>query len=218
MSNFYPMSALNYQENKFLLAGPAGDLEIVCEVAEQSSHDIAAIICHPHPLFGGTLHNKVVTTLAKAYKDLGFKHIIRFNFRGVGQSTGDYAKGVGEQDDLLAVVDWVRQRTQTIWLAGFSFGSYIAAASAKAVGCKQLTCIAPAVGNFDFTAIPPFTCPWLVVQGEQDEVVAAQQVYQWLEQLNHQPKLVRMPQASHFFHGQLLELRAQLVQELNNYL
>ncbi len=212
------MQALNYQENKHLLIGPAGNLEMVCEMAPEAQTNLAAIICHPHPLFGGTLHNKVVTTLAKAYKDLGFKYVVRFNFRGVGQSVGDYAEGKGEQEDLLTVVNWIKQYTADIWLAGFSFGSYVAAATAARVNCRHLTCIAPPVVNFDFTQLAPFSCPWLVVQGEQDEVVEASQVFQWLETLAHRPTVIRMPQASHFFHGQLLELRTQLSQTLNQYL
>lgn len=212
------MQALHYQENKHLLTGPAGNLEMVCEIAAEAQVNQAAIICHPHPLFGGTLHNKVVTTLAKAYKVLGFKYVIRFNFRGVGQSVGSYADGKGEQEDLLTVVNWINQYTTDIWLAGFSFGSYVAAATAARVNCRHLTCIAPPIVNFDFTQLAAFSCPWLEVQGEQDEVVEASQVFQWLKTLAHQPTVIRMSQASHFFHGQLLELRAQLSQAYSQYL
>lgn len=214
------MAELIYKVKHFLLKGPVGHLETSCETNEQASHDKVAIICHPHPLFGGTMHNKVITTLVKAYKELGFKHIIRFNFRGVGQSEGQYAEAKGEQEDLLAVITYAKQELgiRHIFLAGFSFGSYIAASAAEQSGCKHLTCIAPPVVNFDFTTIAEFTCPWLVVQGEQDEVVEAAKVWQWLENVSHKPRVIRMPQASHFFHGQLLELRAQLVQALHDYL
>lgn len=212
------MTELIYQEYKHLLKGPAGSLETSCETAEQALYDICAIVCHPHPLFGGTMQNKVVTTLVKAYKELGVKHIIRFNFRGVGQSEGQYANGEGERDDLLAVIAWAKQMAANVWLAGFSFGSYVAASAAKESGCKQLTCIAPPVVNFNFNPVLNFSCPWLVVQGDRDEIVDASKVWQWLGQLSHKPVTIRMAEASHFFHGQLLELRAQLVRELSHYL
>lgn len=212
------MNELIYHENKQLLAGPAGQLEMLCDTAEHAPNNIAAIVCHPHPLFGGTMQNKVVTTLVKAYRELGLKYIIRFNFRGVGQSSGTYAEGIGEQLDLQVIVDWVRQYTPTIWLAGFSFGSYVAASAAGKINCQHLTCVAPPVERFDFTAIANFTCPWLVVQGEQDEVVAPAAVFQWLAKLTHQPTIIRLPEASHFFHGQLINLRTELTQQLRQFL
>lgn len=212
------MQSVSYQEHCHLIVGPAGQLELVCETAEAAHHNIAAIICHPHPLYGGTMQNKVVTTLAKVYKDLSFKYVIRFNFRGVGKSTGGYADGIGEQQDLLAVSHWVSQYTSALWLAGFSFGSYVAAAMAQTINCQHLTCVAPPVTNFDFTHLPPFTCPWVVVQGEQDEVIEAKRVFEWLDTLQHQPTVIRMPEASHFFHGRLLELRANLADRFNEHL
>jgi alpha/beta superfamily hydrolase len=208
----------DYQNKQLLLTGQCGMLETVCETNPAAIHSIAAVIAHPHPLFGGTMDNKVVTTLARVYKELGFSQVIRFNFRGVGKSEGQYAEGLGEQEDLKTVVAWAKQTTPAIWLAGFSFGSYVAASVAAAVACQHLTCVAPPVERFAFDKLTPFSCPWLVVQGEQDEVVEAHQVFQWLQGLAHQPSLIRMPTASHFFHGQLLELRAQLVSQLNKQL
>jgi len=213
------MSSFTYHEVKQLIIGPAGSLEVRCESNEQAEIDLAAIICHPHPLFGGTLDNKVVTTLAKAYKDLGFKYVIRFNFRGVGASQGQYAEGKGEVEDLVAVVDWAKQYSPKFWLAGFSFGSFVATAAANRLNCQHLTCVAPPVVNFPFADLPTPTCPWLVVQGDKDEVVEPERVFSWHSSLeNNPPQLIRLSEASHFFHGKLLELRAQLTQAFKNYL
>lgn len=193
------------------LPGPAGNLEVLASVPDESEKPLTVVICHPHPLFGGTMANKVVTTLVRTFKELGM-NTVRFNFRGVGKSAGSYAEGVGETEDLLAVLHWVHaERPQDeIWLAGFSFGSYVAARGAHRFPAKQLICVAPPIENFKFTELYPFPCPWLVVQGEVDEVVSSQAVFAWLESLPKPPSLIRMPETGHFFHSRLVELRELL--------
>ena len=202
---------------KLLLSGPTGQLEIMTSSSETPRNPPAiAVICHPHPLFGGTLHNKVVYTLARCFNGLGLA-TVRFNFRGVGLSQGEYAQGNGESDDLLAVLAWLREHCpeSDLWLAGFSFGAYIAARVAKIWPIKQLVCVAPPIENFPFKALPPFPCPWIVIQGDEDEVVSPTAVFSWLNSLAHPPEIIRIQGASHFFHGKLIELRDCLNTTLN---
>lgn len=201
-------------ESTFLLPGPVGDIEILASPVD-SAHT-TAIICHPHPLFGGTLHNKVVTTLARAFRDLGIR-TLRFNFRGVGKSSGVHDEGRGELTDLLTIVAWIKQLfpNDALCLAGFSFGAYVATKAAMQISPKQLVTIAPQVSRFKGEDLALVTCPWLLVQGEQDEVVSAEEVFAWIETLPHKPKVIRMPTAGHFFHGQLLELRQLLKDRLD---
>lgn len=197
-----------------LIEGPAGQLEIVAEPLDEPS-GIWGIICHPHPLYGGTMTNKVVTTLAKAYQNLGAS-TVRFNFRGVGRSEGHYGGGDGELDDLLAVIDWIHRENgqQEIWLAGFSFGAYIATKAATMVPAKKLVTVAPAVQHFPMQYIAPILCPWILVQGDQDDVVPPEAVYEWAENRNPPPVILRFPEAGHFFHGQLTELRVRIEEAL----
>ena len=144
---------------KLLLPGPAGQLEVMTSSAEQPiRHPTAiAVICHPHPLFGGTMHNKVIYTLARCFNSMGLASV-RFNFRGVGLSQGVYDNGIGETDDLLAVLTWLKQSCpeSVIWLAGFSFGAYVAARAAKVWPAKQLICVAHQIENFPFKELPTF--------------------------------------------------------------
>lgn len=200
-------------ESKAFLNGPVGKLEAL---TTQGEKPITAIICHPHPLFDGTMHNKVVYTLARAFKDMEIS-TVRFNYRGVEKSEGSYGEGVGETDDLLAVIEWVKKvkPADNIWLAGFSFGTYVVTRAAQTFLPQQLVTIAPAVSLFDFTALKRPNCPWLIVQGEQDEVISPQAVFAWAETLTPPAKLIRMPNTGHFFHGQLVELRKILVNELS---
>jgi len=202
----------NKQITSILIDGPAGKLQIALEEAIGQSRDALGIICHPHPLFGGNMENKVVTTLAKTLQHLGLL-TIRFNFRGVGKSAGQYANAEGELDDLLSVMNWIRKQQgyQDIWLAGFSFGSYIAAkAATQDPVVKKLITVAPPVQHFPMQEIAPITCPWVLVQGDLDDVVPPSEVYAWAEARDPKPLILRFPQAGHFFHGQLIELRERL--------
>lgn len=202
---------------KLLLAGPSGQLEVMTSSpgAPRNPPSIA-VICHPHPLFGGTMHNKVVYTLARCFNSMGLA-TLRFNFRGVGLSQGKYANGIGETEDLLAILAWLKLSCpeSAIWLAGFSFGAYVAARAAKLWPIKQLICVAPPIENFPFKELPPFSCPWILVQGDEDEVVSSAAVFSWVDSLEHSPEVIKIHGASHFFHGKLLELRDCLITTLN---
>ncbi len=197
---------------ELLLPGPAGQLELAIDHPKPGEERAGvAIICHPHPVHGGSMHNKVVTMVERALNELGLA-TVRFNFRGTGQSEGEYDEGRGETLDLLAVAEWVqRQRpNDALWLAGFSFGSYVALLAARHLQVKQMISVAPPAGRWDFSAVLVPTCPWLVVQGEDDDVVDPQAVFDWIEAMDEPPTLVRMPETGHFFHRRLMDLRGAI--------
>ena len=206
-------------EHKTNLKGPAGQLETIISCPESFNTDYMAIICHPHSLHGGTMTNKVVTTLAKACSLLSLCSV-RFNFRGVGNSDGKFDHGKGETEDLLAVEAWLQQAypNAKIILAGFSFGSYVAYRAAAQCMPAQLISIAPPVVNFQFDGLPIPDCPWLLVQGEQDEVVSSDAVFAWGDTLPSTATMVRVPNASHFFHGKLIDLRHIVMQFMQTHL
>jgi alpha/beta superfamily hydrolase len=200
------------------IPGPCGSLETIIENPTTSPKKLLAIICHPHPLFEGTMNNKVVTTLVRVFQKLDIVPL-RFNFRGVGKSEGQYGHVTGELDDLRAVIHWVKEQypDYKLLLAGFSFGSYIATKVATEINPVALITIAPAVHHNDFAALPPIHFPWIVVQGDADEVVPPDEVFEWLNTLSPQPQVIRMPGVGHFFHGHLIPLRDQLVSLLTDF-
>ncbi len=190
------------------LPGPVGALEAAIDLPDADAARVGtAIVCHPHPQHGGSLHNKVVTMLARSLRESGLASVV-FNFRGVGASQGSYDDGVGETADLLAVAAWV-QRVRpdaALWLAGFSFGSYVVTRAAAQLPVQQMILVAPPVSRWDFAAfISP--CPLLVIQGEADEVVDPAAVFAWAAALMPAPAVVRMPDTGHFFHRRLMDLR-----------
>ena len=198
-----------------LIDGPEGELEILLDAPDNSGSESSAafttspaavaICCHPHPLHGGSMQNKVVHILAKSFLALGCQ-VVRFNFRGVGQSAGTFAEGIGEQDDLVAVVAWCRQQwpKAPIWLAGFSFGAYIAAAAHADIAPQRLVLVAPPVDMYPaIKTIQINTADWMLIQGEQDEIVAASAVQEWADQQTLPAKTLFIAGASHFFHGKL---------------
>jgi len=203
------------------LAGPAGALELHVDLPEDdvAPRPLVAIICHPLPTEGGTMHNKVVTMAARALRELGAA-TVRFNFRGTGDSEGTFDEGRGEVDDLHAVAAWVREQRpdDALWLAGFSFGAYVSLRAAASLKPGLLVSIAPPAGRWDFDDIELPTMPWLVVQGENDEIVDPQAVYDWLEQSKAQAELVRMPDTTHFFHRKLIDLRGAIKNGVKAYL
>lgn len=209
--------ALKSAEATTLIDGPAGKLEMIISEPTKTPRKIWGIICHPHPLFGGTMHNKVVTTLAKTFQNMGV-NTIRFNFRGVMRSEGQFDNGVGELDDLLAVIDWVQAEhaEHELWLAGFSFGGYIAAKAATETPVKNLVTVAPPVENFPMAELPPIFCRWVLVQGEEDDVVSPEAVFAWAETRDPQPIILRFPKAGHYFHGLLTELRTRIETALSD--
>ncbi|MCW8841672.1 MAG: alpha/beta fold hydrolase [Gammaproteobacteria bacterium] len=194
---------------ELLIPGPAGELEVLtsCPDCYAESNPIA-VICHPHPLYGGSMRNKVVHILAEAFNSMGLR-TVTFNFRGVEKSSGRYDRGVGETEDLAAVVDYFRRRypEAPLWLAGFSFGAYVALRGHQRVAAERLLLVAPPVTLFDFSALPEVTIPWMVIQGGQDEVIAPAAVSHWLQGREHRPLLRWMADADHFFHGRLNRIR-----------
>lgn len=209
------ISTLTQDETVQMIEGPAGQLELVLALSVGEGGDAIAVVCHPHPLYGGTMHNKIVTTLTKMFQHKG-AHTVRFNFRGVGRSEGHYANGEGELDDLMAVIEWLQQLhpNKELWLAGFSFGSYVAARAAVQLNTAKLVMVAPPVQHFPLRLLPPVLCPWVVVQGEQDDVVPPKAVFDWIETRDPKPVVIRFPEAGHYFHGQLAELRTRIEEVL----
>lgn len=193
------------------IEGPAGQIEtVINRPAEPDSHKPFVVLCHPHPLYGGTLTNKVVHVLAQAFAEMGH-WVVRFNFRGVGQSAGSFDNTVGETDDLRAVVAEMKQALPgaPLWLGGFSFGSYIAASAHVELGAEKLLLVAPPASMYGFEDISP-QIPWVVMQGSADEVIDAQAVKKWLESCPNPPHLLWLEGGSHFFHGQLNWLKSSL--------
>ena len=186
------------------IPGPAGILEGLTACPKKETRGMVAVILHPHPLYGGTLNNKVVHYLSRTCNLLGIPSL-RFNFRGVGMSSGEYDAGRGEVDDCLAVLDWIAQRRPgfPVWLAGFSFGAYVAyQVAGRDARVERLLTVAPPVNLFDFSDLPTPKCPWTLVQGENDELVPLSAVRSWAETLPQQPDWIGLP-ADHFFHGKL---------------
>ena len=196
------------------VAGPAGVLETLVEFpAETDATTPVAVIAHPHPAHGGAMTNKVVHTLSRAFNQAG--HVaVRFNFRGVGASDGSYDEGRGELEDLLAVIDWARARWPgaALSLAGFSFGAGMAVQASPRRELAMLVLVAPPVGRLlDVDARLPEGLPAYVVQGGLDELVDTDAVVAWVDAQPPGIALSVMPEADHFFHGQLVALRELLV-------
>lgn len=198
-------------EHALTLQGLAGAIEACLSVPETIASSKVAFIGHPHSLQGGTMNNKVVTTLAKTYKELGIPSL-RFNFRGVGASEGVYDAGLGESDDMLHLVDTWRQEFGEVpfIFAGFSFGSYVAYRAASQTPGASLVTIAPPVHHYDYHAFKPAPNPWLIVMGDADEVVPAELVYEFAA--GTELPVIRFPDTGHFFHGKLLDLKARLLE------
>ena len=193
------------------IAGPVGTIECAVDNTEGPARGVA-VICHPHPQFGGTMTNKVVQTLARALVQLGWRSV-RFNFRGIGASQGGWDDGVGEIDDAMAVIDAQRNRDAPLLLAGFSFGAYVASQAALRLpdGAKaaQLVLVGPSTEKQAMPAVPPET---VVVHGEVDDVVPLSATLAWARPQSL-PVIV-LPGVGHFFHGQLGLLKTVIVREL----
>ena len=201
---------------KVIIQGPVGDLQGAWHAAAASEDCL--IICHPHPQFDGTMNNKVVTTVAKSYLDLGI-NVLRFNFRGVGESAGEYGNIDGEVQDCQAALDWLltQKKVKRLFLAGFSFGCYIAAKVAfelrntyPQLHLEHLLMVAPSVINSPFDKAVPLMCPSTVIMGALDEVVPFDAVSDWSDTLYPPVEFVELSQASHFFHGQLVILKQEV--------
>ena len=201
------------QSGQYNITGPAGTLELIIEAPRTQALPVLFLMCHPHPLYDGSMHNKVVTTTCRAMQELGLT-TCRFNFRGVGNSEGEYGEGTGEQADALAVAQWLAAQAPeaTLWLGGFSFGGYVAYSIAEQLGPAQLLTLAPGITRFDLSQTPEPSMPWLVVQSDADEVIEPDAVWQWLQTQTCSYTLIKLHGVSHFFHGQLIALRQRLIE------
>jgi uncharacterized protein len=196
---------------KFDVTGPAGKIEGLLDfpsLAPGVQPQGVAFIAHPHPLFGGTMQNKVAQALARAHAEAGWM-AVRFNFRGVGASEGHYDQGLGEMDDMLAVIRHFAPQG-ALALAGFSFGAFIASRAVAALSAERpinsIVLVGTAAGNFDVAPIPAaLHARTLVVHGETDDTIALPAVLDWARPQNL-PVMV-LPGVGHFFHGQLIVLR-----------
>jgi uncharacterized protein len=195
---------MNAGTQRASIAGPAGAIECATDAPAAAPRGVV-VICHPHPQHGGTMDNKVVQTLARAFVQLGYISV-RFNFRGIGGSQGAWDEGRGEVDDASAVIAALRAPGQPLVLAGFSFGGYVASQAALRLGAaeraERLVLVAPAVRNFE---VAPVSATTLVVHGEADDVVPLQALFDWARPQSL-PVTV-LPGAGHFFHGQLPVLK-----------
>lgn len=202
---------------KLELDGPAGRLEGLMEVQDESRIAAAAVVCHPHPLHGGTLQNKVTHTLARSFVSQRFA-VLRFNFRGVGDSEGKFDNGRGERQDVLAAVDYLAAEYPglPLWLGGFSFGAAMAVLAAAEREPAGLISIAPAAPRLRLSRQPQ--CPWLILQGDRDELVDVEDTIAWVNQLEPGPELQILVGAEHFFHGRLGELREALESFISKHL
>jgi uncharacterized protein len=208
---------MNSQTERLMLQGVAGQVEALRDSPEGSSKGIA-IICHPHPLFGGTMDNKVVQTLARAFVQTGWT-ALRFNFRGIGQSGGVYDEGRGEADDLRVLIKQLAPSGTALALAGFSFGSFVAslvlAEAAQSHDLQKIVMVGTAASRFSVANIPAeLHDKLLVVHGEQDDTVPLSSVMDWAR-----PQVIPVtvvPGGGHFFHGQLPLLRGLVARHLNS--
>ena len=196
------------KSQKISIRGPAGELEAILESPGDTAIKGVAVVCHPHPQHGGTMHNKVAHTLARSFVRSNFA-VLRFNFRGTEGSEGVYDNGVGELDDALAAMAWMRQQKAEVplWVAGFSFGAAIAVRAAVARHVDGLISVAPAIYRFAGNLDAQPECPWLIIQGDEDELVEIDETVEWVDSLDPGPELLVVPGAEHFFHGRLHELR-----------
>jgi len=195
---------MNSATQRASVAGPAGLIE--CAIDAPPDVRGVAVLCHPHPQHGGTMDNKVVQTMARAFVQFGYR-AVRFNFRGIGASQGGWDEGHGEIDDALAAIGAYREAGLPLAIGGFSFGGYVASqAAARLADVERLVLIAPAVTNFSMAPVPQSS---VVIHGEVDDVVPLAAVFDWARP---QPLPVTViPGAGHFFHGQLALLKTLIV-------
>jgi uncharacterized protein len=200
---------VQHESHNVFLSGPAGQLEaILWTPTREATPPLAAVVCHPHPLFGGTMHNKVVYQTAKTLDTLGIP-VLRFNFRGAGLSAGTHDRGEGEKGDVQAALDFLAERFSEIplLLGGFSFGSWVG----LQVGCEdarvtELLGLGIPVNNASFAFLENCPKPKLFVHGRNDEHGAWQKVEQVVSRAAGENRLVFVPDADHFFTGHLQEL------------
>lgn len=199
---------MNSQTERLLIVGPSGQLDCAVDSPDMPRRGVA-VICHPNPQQGGTMDNKVVQTLARAFVQLGYK-AVRFNYRGIGKSEGGWDEGRGEVDDAMAVIDAFRDPARPLALAGFSFGAFVASQASvrlpEDARAERLVLVGPATQRFEVTHVPEDT---IVIHGEADDVVPLQSTFDWARPQGL-PVIV-LPGVGHFFHGQLPRLKSLLI-------
>lgn len=199
---------MNAKTVKQLTPGPAGALECALDRPEGEPRGVA-VVCHPHPQQGGTMDNKVVQTLARAFLQLGYR-TVRFNFRGVAASEGAWDEGQGEIDDALAVIAAHRDPALPLVIAGFSFGGYVASQAAarlpEEAKAERLVLVGPSTQKQKVAPVPEET---LVIHGESDEIVPLSATLDWARPQSL--PVVVIPGVGHFFHGQLALLKNLVV-------
>ena len=200
------------------LDGPAGRLEAILEAPADGAVAGSVVVLHPHPQHGGTMRNKIVHTLGRSFVRMGFA-ALRFNFRGTENSAGEYDAGNGELQDALAAAAWMRARfpDKSFWLAGFSFGAAISIRAAIEMSPDGLISVAPAIYRFADNLEQQPELPWLIVQGDQDELVDVDETIEWVNGLEPGPELCVMSGAEHFFHGRLIDLREAVIEFLERH-
>jgi len=193
------------------IPGEAGGIEAMMHLPDVTPKAVV-VIAHPLPIMGGTMDNKVVTTLAKAFVEMDYA-VLRFNFRGVGASVGSYDEGNGETLDAMSVAHFMRATFPDLplLLSGFSFGGYVQARAALELHPQRLVLIAPAVGRFAMPEVPPDT---LIIHGDVDEVVALHELLEWARP--QQLPVIVLSGAEHFFHGRLVQLKKIVIQQLSS--
>jgi alpha/beta superfamily hydrolase len=208
------------RETPVVINGPVGQLEALYLDNEQPRG--IALICHPNPVQGGTMLNKVVSTLQRTARDAGLI-TLRFNYRGVGASEGSHDMGTGEVDDAQAAAEWLRAKHPDLPLTlfGFSFGGFVAASlggrlEAKGEQLKHLFMVAAAVTRLNGYDLLPVNCPLTLIQPETDEVIDPQAVYDWSEKLERPHELLKVAECGHFFHGKLTDLKDLILPRLSN--
>ena len=201
------------------IEGPAGRLEALLR-EPVGPVTRAAIVCHPHPLFGGTMHNKVVYRIAKAFQVSGFA-VLRFNFRGAGKSEGEHAKGIGEQDDLRAAIRFVLERYPGVelWLAGFSFGSVVMLRCASEDSrIRAFVATGAPVSKYDLKEAESSVAPKLIVQGSRDQFGTVEDLNKFFDRLKDPKELRVIEGADHFFEGHLDELASIVAGFIASYI
>jgi alpha/beta superfamily hydrolase len=208
------------RETPVFIDGPAGQLEALYLNLDEAKG--IALICHPNPVQGGTMLNKVISTLQRTARDAGFI-TLRFNYRGVGASAGSSDMGEGEVDDAQAAATWLRDKHPDLPLTlfGFSFGGFVAATlggrlEAQGETLTHLFMVAPAVMRIADANALPQKGALTVIQPETDEVVDPQLVYAWSDKLSRPHELLKVAECGHFFHGKLTDLKDLILPRLSN--
>jgi alpha/beta superfamily hydrolase len=203
---------LNKFSKKFYLTGNAGKMECLLDLPEQTPRGIA-LVAHPHPLYGGTMENKVAQTLARTFVSLGYA-TARFNFRGVGESEGVHDHGIGEVDDMAIMMAYMQEQYPGLPLAlsGFSFGTFVQAQFqqrliAEGRPAQRLVLVGAAAGKWPMPDVPKDT---ILIHGEHDETITLTQVFDWARPLDI-PVIV-IPGADHFFHRKLGHIKNLVMQ------